>query len=218
MGKSRASKLTVIIAKAVYIPLGCSLGNWGNLSFTLKTVVSSSLLSFRSGWLNILFCQTGQIFEFLFSKDESWRTVLLCSLLISWNSQRARCKMTTKISKSIFRTISVSLEMAMAVVGCCQIALAGSSKPSFPGMANIPCVPEYSMFKNLCCFFWTICMGILLGCCHIMIKFWKTFNPLSEVDVNNASIYQNKKRLLQLGPENSFKKNEAFLSLLSLVT
>lgn len=51
-----------------------------------------------------------------------------------------------------------------------------------------------------------------------MIKFWKTFNPLSEVDANNPSIYQDKKRHLQLGPENPFKKNEAFLSLLSPVS
>lgn len=106
----------------------------------------------------------------------------------------------------------------MAVVGWCQIALAGSNKLSFSGTVGIPCVPEYSMFKNLCCFFWTIWMGILLGCCHIMIKFWKAFNPLSEADANNPSIYQDKKRHLQLGPENAFKKNEAFLSLLSPVS
>lgn len=54
MGKSRSSRLTVITAKPVYIPLCCSLGNLGNLSFTLKTVLSNSLLSFMGGWLNFL--------------------------------------------------------------------------------------------------------------------------------------------------------------------
>lgn len=37
----------------------------------------------------------------------------------------------------------------MAVVDCCQTALAVSSMPSFSGMANIPCALEYSMSKNL---------------------------------------------------------------------
>ena len=92
----------------------------------------------------------------------------------------------------------------MAVVGWCQIALAGSSKPSFSDTANIPCVLEYSMSKNLSCFSWTIWMGIFLGCCHVVIKFWKTFNPLTEADVDNASTYQDKRRVLQLGPENLF--------------
>lgn len=53
MGKSRSWRLTVITAKAVYIPLCCSVGNLGNLSFTLKTVLSNSLPSFMGGWLNI---------------------------------------------------------------------------------------------------------------------------------------------------------------------
>lgn len=101
----------------------------------------------------------------------------------------------------------------MAVVVWCQIALASSNKLSFSGMADIPCTPEHGMFKNLCCFFWTICVGILLGSCHTVIKFWKT-----QVDANNPSIYQDKERHLQLGPENPFKKNEAFLSLLSPVS
>lgn len=33
-------------------------------------------------------------------------------------------------------------------------------------------------------------MGIFLGCCQVVIKFWKTFNSLTEVDVDNTSTYQ----------------------------
>lgn len=92
----------------------------------------------------------------------------------------------------------------MATVVWCQVALAGYSKPSFSGTANIPCVLEYGMSKNLRCFSWTIWMGKFLGCCHVVIKLWKTFNSLTEVDVDNASTYQDKKRLLWLGPEDLF--------------
>lgn len=68
MEKTRSSRLTVIIAKAVYIPLCCSLGNLGNLSFTLKTVLSNSLLSFKGGWQNIPFAKQVQ-----FSRSFSMR-------------------------------------------------------------------------------------------------------------------------------------------------
>jgi len=44
-------------------------------------------------------------------------------------------------------------------------------------------------------------MGVFLGCCHVVIKFWKTFNSLTEVDVDNALTYQGKRRVLQLGSE-----------------
>lgn len=38
----------------------------------------------------------------------------------------------------------------------------------------------------------------------MVIKFWKTFNSLTEVDVDNSSASQDKKRVLWLGPEDLF--------------
>lgn len=139
-----------------------------------------------------LFCQTGPIFEILFSENGSWRTVLLCSILISLHNQRARCKMRTK-------NIQIHLQgfdnfcllpwrwLQQQWVGA-RLLWQVPARHHFSGMANIPCVPECSMSMNLCCFSWTIWIRNSLGSCNVVIKFWKTFNSLTDIDVDNALI------------------------------